>query len=141
MKYPGKERPNFYGILLLLVISVLLFGLFLPVLAQKSEVGNQSDTLKQLEQVGTQTGLKGSTTDLPTIIGKIIKIALSWLGIIALLLVIAGGFMWMTSGGNEDKIKKAKSLMINAFIGLAIILLSYVIAHFVIEKIQSVSGG
>jgi len=76
---------------------------------------------------------------MENIIGTIIKIVLSLLGLIAVVLIIAGGFMWMTSGGNEEKIKNAKQLMGSAVVGLVIVLLAYSIASFIITNLATVT--
>jgi len=48
-----------------------------------------------------------------------------------LIIIVYGGFTWMTAGGNEEQINKSKKLLINAAIGLAIIILAYSITYFV----------
>mgnify|MGYP001589838599 FL=1 len=59
------------------------------------------------------------------------------LGIVAVVIILAGGFLWMTAGGNEEKVEKAKSLIFSGIIGLAIILTSFAIARFVISSLTS----
>jgi len=49
--------------------------------------------------------------------------------------IVYGGAMWMTSGGNEEQIKKAKGMIVNAIIGLVIVLLAYAISSFIIDKL------
>lgn len=75
--------------------------------------------------------------DLTTTIASIINTALGFLGIVAVVIILYGGFLWMTSGGNDDKVKQAKKLMISGVIGLAIILSSFAIATFVIGRLAS----
>jgi len=79
------------------------------------------------------------TADIPTLIGQIIKAALGIVGSIALLMFIYGGFMWLTSAGNEKKITQGKDAIVWAIIGLAIIFLSYALVGFVINSISQ--GG
>ncbi|MDD4996116.1 MAG: hypothetical protein PHW15_01380 [Patescibacteria group bacterium] len=73
------------------------------------------------------------------VVGNIIKIVLSLLGLVAVVLVIIGGFQWMASAGNEDKIKSAKKLIGSALVGLIIVVLAYAIATFVISNIVEVT--
>ncbi|MBT5338510.1 hypothetical protein HN858_02825 [Candidatus Falkowbacteria bacterium] len=90
--------------------------------------------LGELGNVGK--GLHGADkpkADLPTIVGSIIKIILTLLGIIMVILVVWGGVQWMTAGGNEDQVKKAKQMLTNAVIGLAITLAAYAIAYFAVD--------
>ncbi|MDD4900551.1 MAG: hypothetical protein PHS62_00355 [Patescibacteria group bacterium] len=86
------------------------------------------------------TGL--SNTDPRVIIANIIRIALGFLGIIAVSLIIYAGFIWMTSNGNEEKIEQAKNILKNAVIGLIIIFASFAIATFILNMLtNSTSGG
>ncbi|MFH1866949.1 MAG: pilin [Patescibacteria group bacterium] len=71
-----------------------------------------------------------------SIIAAIIQIILSVVGVAALLIIIYGGFQWMTSSGNEEKISKAKKLIAGAAIGLVIILSSYIIVSFIYSSLQ-----
>ena len=83
---------------------------------------------------GTEASPKG-TTDISTIIGKVIKAVLGIVGSIALLMFIYGGFLWLTSGGGKERIKKGKDILIWAIIGLVIIFLSYTLVEFVITAL------
>jgi len=78
------------------------------------------------------------TSDVPTLIGRVIKAVLGIVGSIALLMFVYGGFLWMTSSGNEQKITKGKNVLVWATIGLAIIFLSYSLVGFVIKGL---TGG
>lgn len=69
---------------------------------------------------------------------------ISWflgiLAIIAVVLVLYGGFMWMTSGGNEEKIERAKLILKNALIGLVIILAAWGIVLYVLRILSGATG-
>ncbi len=80
------------------------------------------------------------TTDLQTVISNIVTIIFSFLGILLVLLILYGGFLWMTSQGNEEQITKAKKVIISAVIGLAITLAAYSIAFFIISNLQRATG-
>ncbi|HRH33140.1 MAG TPA: Ig-like domain-containing protein [bacterium] len=69
------------------------------------------------------------------VVAKIIRAALGFLGIIAIGLILYAGFIWMTSGGNDEKISKAKGILKNAAIGLLIILASFGIVAFIIGQL------
>ena len=74
--------------------------------------------------------------DLKTMVGSIINVLLGFLGIIAVVIILLGGFKWMTAAGNDDKIGEAKKLLGAGVVGLIIILAAYAIASFVITNIQ-----
>jgi len=50
-------------------------------------------------------------------------------------MIIYGGFLWMSSGGDTEKISKAKNTITNGIIGLVIVVLAYTIANFVIKAL------
>ncbi len=87
--------------------------------------------------------LASGEPDLTVLIGNLVSIVLGFLGIIMVLLIIYGGYLWMTSQGDSAQVEKAKTLIKNAIIGVAIILLSYIITHFVIISLQGamIDGG
>ncbi len=76
-----------------------------------------------------------SAGDLITTIESVLRTALGFLGIIAVIMILLGGFKWMTAAGNDEKVKDAKKLIYSGIIGLVIILTAYAIASFVIQTI------
>ncbi|MCX6784613.1 MAG: hypothetical protein NTV81_01600 [Candidatus Komeilibacteria bacterium] len=105
---------------------VWVFGLSaLPWLAQ-------AQLSTGLELAGS-TGL--ATADPKIAILNIIRIALGFLGLIAVVIMVVGGFKWMTAQGADDKIKQAKKTIINGLIGLVIVLSAFLIVSFVINRI------
>lgn len=85
------------------------------------------------------TGL--GEADLQETIGNLIRVALGFLGVVAVCIVLFGGFKWMTAGGNDEKVSEAKRLLIAGLIGLAIILSAYAIVEFVISSILTATGN
>ncbi len=71
--------------------------------------------------------------DVPTLIARIIKGILGIVGSISLLMFIYGGITWMTAGGNEEKVKKAKSTISSAVLGLVVIFGAYSVLNLVFE--------
>jgi len=92
-------------------------------------------------QFGGSEGLDAPSGTLTSMVGKIIKGILSLLGIVAVLLILYAGYLWMTAGGNEEDVKKAKAWIVNAIIGIIIIVLAYAITSFVIDKISGAASG
>ncbi len=68
---------------------------------------------------------------------RLINVAMTFLGIIAVVIILVGGFKWMTAMGSEDNIKKAKELMSAGIIGLVIILAAWGIARFVVNTLAT----
>jgi len=78
------------------------------------------------------------------VIGNVIKWAFGIVGSIALLMMIWGGFLWLTSMGNSDKVERGKSTLIWATIGLAVIFGAYTLTSFVVNALTTppkTSGG
>ncbi len=73
-------------------------------------------------------------------ISSIIRIALGFLGVMAVVIILLGGFKWMASGGNDEKVKGAKKLIFSGIIGLVIVLSAYAIASFVIESLTGITA-
>lgn len=90
-------------------------------------------------EYGAQTGL--GSQDVRVTIANIIRIALGLLGMVALVIILWGGFIWMTAGGDENKVATAKKILFNGFIGLIIIMSSYAITSFVINKLVGATTG
>lgn len=82
---------------------------------------------------GAATGL--GSTDVRTTIAQIIRVAMGLLGIVAVVIILIGGFKWMTAGGNEEQVGEAKKWIFSGVIGLAIILAAYALASFVITQL------
>lgn len=113
--------------LLLLGVSLLA----VPVFAQA-----QSDDAAA--SVASAAGL--SSSSIFDIIGTLINVFLGLLGIVFLLLVLYAGFLWMTAGGDDKQVEKAKKMLINATVGLVITLSAYAITTFIVNWISQGTG-
>ena len=87
---------------------------------------------------GTNLGL--GEADPRVIAVNIVRIALTFIGIIAVCIIIYAGFLWMTAAGSPEKIDKAKKTLIGAIIGLIIILSAWAIVTFIINQMSFVTG-
>lgn len=114
-------------LLSLLILVVPMIGL---------HAAGLGDAAGKLNQSAAGTGLVGgSAGSLEGIISNIIKIALSLVGTIFFVLTIYAGYMWMTAGGSEEKIDKAKNILRSSIIGIAIVLGAYAITAFVTARL------
>ncbi len=125
------------------ITTVVLLAVFcLPDLVQAQSVADPSSSLQTgVNVISDPLGLP--TTDIRLVVARIIRVALGLLGIIALVLIIYAGFLWMTAAGNEQQIDDAKKFLINTAIGLAIILSAYAIVSFIISQLTGATtdGG
>jgi len=74
--------------------------------------------------------------DVKDMVKNIIQVILGFLGLISVIIILIGGFMWMTAGGNEERVTKGRKWIINGVIGLVIVLAAYAIASWAIGAIQ-----
>jgi len=138
----------------LFLMAIVATFIFLPIIPTYAEsnvhVASAVDTARgKLSIIGEKTGFGKATTlsdvGLYDKIASIINIALGFIGIIAVIFVIYAGFRWITAGGNEEQVTKSKETIRNAVIGIAIIMLAFVITNFVtkslIDVIQGNGGG
>jgi len=122
------------AILVSLFVVVFLFSfLVLPVQAEE-----QAEDVFGIQPVEDTIAL--GSYDIRLIVAKIIRAVLGLLGVIAVSIIVYAGYTIMTSGGNEEKITKGKKILINAVIGLIIILMSVAIVQFVINALARATG-
>jgi len=97
-----------------------------------------------LSNAASAAGISGgcaSVDCLVTIIGNVLNVALGFVGIILLLYFLYAGFMWMTAGGDEDKVKDATTTIRNAVVGLAIVMLAFAASSFIMSSLSAGLGG
>ncbi|MFH1667751.1 MAG: hypothetical protein ABH884_01870 [Candidatus Komeilibacteria bacterium] len=72
---------------------------------------------------------------------RLIKYILGFIGLVLIVFILWSGFQWMTSGGNPDKIGKAKKRLYAALVGAIIIFIAYAIADFVFTAVYQAMSG
>ncbi|MBI4281376.1 hypothetical protein HY625_00985 [Candidatus Uhrbacteria bacterium] len=72
--------------------------------------------------------------------GRLVKGFVGVSGAVALFFFIQGGFWWLASGGNDERIKKGKDTLIWATLGLAVIFGSYFMLSFIISLLTKATG-
>jgi len=119
----------------LLSLAIISF-LVIPMIAMAQTDNN----LFGLNEVSSGLNNTLSETDPREVVGRIINVVLGFLGVIAVGIILLGGFKWMTGGGNEDKVGEAKKLLGAGVIGLVIILSAWAVATFVINSIYTATN-
>ena len=121
----------------ILIIIFFTFSLLFCQFVFASSIGDL------LEQIGDSAGCSdaGDVNEDSIIIAiaKIINILLGFLAVIFVILIIYGGFLWMTAGGKEEQVGTAKKILIRSLIGVIIILGSYVVSWFVMSKLSTLT--
>ncbi len=84
-----------------------------------------------------QTATQGSESHFQTILADAINIFSLIVGIVAVIMIIFGGFKYITSAGNQEKVKSAKQTLVYALIGIIIVALAQIIVKFVLNQTSS----
>lgn len=124
-----------FGLAVLTLVSA--FGLINNVSAVNCPPGSlraNDGEVKSISECNLAKDHAGST-DLMVTLDTIINVVLGVLGLLAVVVIIYGGFMYTTSAGDASKIKKAKDTIMYGVIGLVIALLAYAIVNFVLSSI------
>ena len=117
--------------------KILIISLFLIFLAGSvSGALNITNSVDYINATGTGAGYS-STVTFTDIIAAIIQALLGLVGVIFFIMIIYGGVAWMTAAGNPEKVGKAKKLIINAVIGLAIVTAAYSISYFIALALEA----
>lgn len=124
-----------FAAVIMMIVPMLLLGANVHAL-NSSDLWNSGGLATN---PGAATGL--SNTDPRTVIANVIKVILGFLGIVAVVIIVVGGFEWMTSGGSDDKAKEGRTRITNGVIGLIIILAAYGLANFAINNLISATNG
>ncbi len=125
-----------------IIICIINIFTFVKIYAQEPEGGILDVLVETALDAGYNAPGGGAVSDwLDTVIGQIIAVILGFLGVIFLALIIYSGFQWMTAGGNEETITKAKKRLTNAAIGLVIVMAGYIISYFVITQLYNITAG
>lgn len=77
-----------------------------------------------------------SAADPESIVQKVVNIILFVLGVLAVIMIIVGGFRYVTSGGDSNKLTSAKNTILYAVIGLIVALFAYAIVNWVVKQVQ-----
>lgn len=123
------------------IISCLMCSLAAFSLPLLSSAAGTDDALEKLKTVGGAAYGTETPRSLPEIAGSVIKTVLTILGVLAALLIIYSGYVWMTARGKEERVTKAKDTLEAAIIGLIIIMAAYAITYFVVNAISGATGG
>jgi cbb3-type cytochrome oxidase subunit 3 len=130
-------KPLYKKISLLFLTIFLLLSFSSSVLASNSfDFAADSGLKSTADKTGhTKQTFFNNANSLEGGVANIIFALLSLVGMIFLILLIYGGVFWMTARGNETQAQKAKNIITNSVVGLAVVLLAYAISIFIIGSL------
>lgn len=126
-----KVRKTFQALLAaaLLSAAILVPSMSMDAVAQSpaSQVKDGVDSISDPNNTGD---------DLTTTIGKIVKVFLFFVGAVAVVMIIYGGFRYVTSNGDSSGVSGAKNTLLYAVVGLVIAVSAYAIVDFVLDTFR-----
>ncbi len=120
------------------ICAYLFIGALVPT-AVKASVFDKARSGTQFAAERAGMSVEDDVT-ATSIIGSIINYLLGFLGVVFLILMIYAGFLWMTAGGNQDQVGKARRIITGAVIGMIIVFAAYAISDFVFGQILTATG-
>lgn len=129
--------------LLVVAQMVVVFALALSPLLLST---NTADA-QLINQLANNSSCQGTgvrceqNIDLPSLFRTIINYALGIAFFVAVIYLIYGGFLYITSAGNEESAEKGKNAIVYSLIGIVIIVLSFVIVSAVYRFVANNSSG
>lgn len=110
---------------------ILGFGLFLPGIAAAQPAIN----VRPPAGAGSVANMT-----LGQLVSYAVEVAIIVAGIGFVILLLLGGFQYLTSAGNPDGAQRANRTMLNAVIGLVIVVASYAVARYVVVNLFKIQG-
>lgn len=126
----------------LIITTLTILGLsFVPVFAVSTafaiDQGSKDAACDGLTGVGQGCDTAGANTSVTGLIATAINI-LSWIvGVAAVIMLLVGGFRYVTSGGDANSISAAKNTILYAIIGLVVAALAQALVRFVLRRIST----
>ena len=92
------------------------------------------------DPTGACANIQEQNTGFNNVLKKIINIFSIVVGVIAVIMIIVGGFRYIVSGGKQESVTGAKNTIMYALIGLIIVAVAQVIVRFVLKNTQEATG-
>ncbi len=133
--------PKLIKISSLLLLITFVFALsFAPALGKDFEtqvkIGGQTLKFSQPQCEGD----KCEITWIGDYISAIFSYGVGLAAVLAVIMIMVGGFLWLTSGGSPDRVGKAKEFISSALLGLVLALLSFVILYTINPRLVALEG-
>ncbi len=85
-------------------------------------------------RTGAGSAKTGGETNIGDAIQGVVNALLFALGAAAVIMIVIGGFKFVTANGNAETIKSAKNTILYAVIGLIVALMAYAIVNFIVRS-------
>lgn len=122
-----------------IVAAVMMAAVALGIMLPATQVMAADDVCSDTsipEELREAAGCK-TTKKADEVVNEVLKVVLSFVGVIAVGVMIYGGAMYMTSNGDSGKIQRAKNIIMYGLIGMVVAMLAYTIVHFISRGVDS----
>lgn len=122
----------------------LVFAFALPAYAQSTVQQSINNGLCQGSnlQISSSNSYYGSSgcsatggINIDSILRHMVNVLSAIIGVVAVIMIIFGGFRYITSGGSDTSVTSAKNTILYAIVGLVIVALSQALVRFVIKAL------
>lgn len=126
----SRSMRQIHTIILSFFLGFIFISSAAPLVAHADAFGLE-DTRKETPFA------QSKTTNLPQLVGMLISAGLSLIGVIFLALAVYGGFVWMTARGDTKLVQEGRDTLVNATIGILLIVGAYAMTNFLFEQVLS----
>lgn len=123
-------------------LALVIVPVLAPVAVSAADIGNNLKCGSNLDATGDScdSDIAEGSTGLNDVITDIVNIFSVIVGIVSVIMIIYGGFRYVTSGGDSGNVSAAKNTIIYAVIGLVVVALAQFIVQFVLDKVTAISA-
>ncbi|MBI2589422.1 hypothetical protein HYW32_00085 [Candidatus Berkelbacteria bacterium] len=94
------------------------------------------------QSVDTPNKLRGTEfTNISDAISAFFNIGITLAGVIFVLLFLIGGIQYLVAAGNEENTNKAKKLLVDAIVGLIIVVIAWAIGTYILQLLGIGEAG
>ena len=123
-------------------LIIFFFFLFLAFTMPSESLAIPAQVSQGLQTTGDSAGLgKFGKVPITQLIGRVIGSALSMMAITFFVIVLYGGIKWMTAHGKEDQVEAGRDTIIQATVGLIIVVAGYALTQFVFSSATGIGAA
>ena len=125
--------------------AIMSFSLLTPAFADDKQNTEGYDACEYVLEGGSVPpgfcDRERNQSDAIDVVKNVLNTVYFWIGILAVVFIIIGGYNYTMSQGDPGKVAKAKSTILYAIIGLVIALMAFAITSFILSALNGSTGG
>ena len=121
------------------ILKNIICGLALSTVLVAAPVAVESASAQVQDGLNMTKTADTQNTSVNTLIRNVINILLWAIGIVSVIMIIIGGFRYVTSNGDSSQVTAAKNTIMYSVIGLIIAIFAYAIVNFVVFRVGGIA--